>query len=295
MNSSSTTGTKSILIIGATGTVSSLIIEQLRDSAHRIVALVRNPEKVASLAQSGIEVRAGDLEQPWTLVNAFAGIDTVWLLTPAGPRAPEQSFNAVYAARRAGVGHIVRMSAFGAAHDAPAINGRLHALSDAELIASGVSHTIIKPHFFMQNLLMAASGIARDGILYFALGEARLAAIDARDVAAFATQVLTTPGHEGRQYTLTGPASITMHEVAAAFAGTMGRPIRYQPVPVEAARQSVLEMGADPWSANMLCDYLAAYSSAWGDRCTTDFEALLGRPPRTIGQFAKDHAALIRS
>jgi uncharacterized protein YbjT (DUF2867 family) len=293
MNASSTTGTRSILIIGATGTVSSTIIAQLRSSTHRIVALVRNPGKAQSLVQSGIEVRAGDLEQPWTLGDAFKGIDTVWLLTPPGPRAPEQSSNALHAARGAGVRHIVRMSAFGAAHDAPAINGRLHALSDAELIASGITYTIIKPHFFMQNLLMAAPGMARDGVLYFALGEARIAAIDTRDVAAFAAHVLTTPGHEGKQYTLTGPDSITMHEVAAAFAGVTGRSIRYQPVPVEVARQSVLDMGADAWSAHMLSDYLAAYSAGWGDRVTDDFSRVTGRQPGSIEQFALAHSLAV--
>lgn len=286
MNASSTTGARSILIIGATGTVSSSIIAQLRHSTHSIVALVRNLDKAKSLAQSGIEVRTGDLEQPWTLGDAFRDIDTVWLLTPPGPRAPEQSSNALHAARRAGVRHIVRMSAFGAAHDAPAINGRLHALSDAELIASGIPHTIIKPHFFMQNLLMAAPGMARDGVLYFALGDARLAAIDTRDVAAFAVQVLTSPGHEGKQYTLTGPDSISMQEVAAAFAGVTGRPIRYQKVPVEAARQSVLDMGADAWSAHMLADYLTAYSAGWGNRVTDDFFRVTGRKPGGIEQFA---------
>jgi uncharacterized protein YbjT (DUF2867 family) len=291
MNTTNNTAPKSILIVGATGTVSSSIIGQLRGSANHVVALVRSPQKAEDLRRSGIEARVGDLEQPWTLGAAFNGIDTVWLLVPPGPRAPEQCSNALHAAREAGVRHIVRMSAYGAAHDAPAINGRLHALSDAELIASGVAYTIVKPHFFMQNLLMAAGGIAQDGNLYFALGEARLAAIDTRDVATFAAHVLTTPGHEGRLYTLTGPASITMQDVATAIAAATGRKVRYQPVPVEAARQSVVDKGADAWSAHMLADYLTAYSAGWGDRVTEDFSHVLGRKPFGIEKFARDYAA----
>jgi uncharacterized protein YbjT (DUF2867 family) len=292
MNTTNNTAPKSILIIGATGTVSSSIIAQLRSSAHRIVALVRNPEKADKLRRSGIEVRAGDLEQPWTLGEAFEEIHTVWMLAPPGPRAPEQCSNALHAAREGGVRHIVRMSAYGAAHDAPAINGRLHALSDTELIASGIAYTILRPHFFMQNLLMAAPGIARDGVLYFALAEARLAAIDTRDVADFAAHVLTTPGHEGREYTLTGPESVSMHDVAAAITTATGRPVRYQPVPVEAARQSVIDMGADAWSAHMLADYLTAYSAGWGNRVTEDFRKVMGRKPGGVEQFAQDHAAM---
>lgn len=291
MNARAGSDARSILVLGATGTVSSSIIASLRGTAHRVVALVRNPQKADDLRKSGVEVRVGDLEQPWTLGSAFDGIDTVWMLAPPGPRAPEQCSNALHAARKAGVRHIVRMSAFGAAHDAPAINGRLHALSDAELIASGIDYTIVKPHFFMQNLLMTAPGIARDGVLYFAMAEARLAAIDTRDVADFAVCVLTTRGHEGREYTVTGPSSISMHDVAAAVASTIGRAVRYQPVPVEAARQSVLDMGADAWSAHMLADYLAAYGAGWGDRITDDFSKVMGRPPREIEAFARDHAA----
>ena len=67
--------------------------------------------------------------------EAFASADMLWLLTAMGPQAPNASVNAVWAARRAGVRHIVRLSAVGAAHDAPTRNGGLHALSDDELQA----------------------------------------------------------------------------------------------------------------------------------------------------------------
>src|SRR5260221_14186362 len=109
---------KTILIIGATGNVSSGIIAKLNGSGHHLRALVRNPEKAAALEQQGVDVHGGDLEKPWTLGPAFAGADTVWILTPPGPRAPEQSSNALWAARQGGAKHVVRMSAIGAAHSA---------------------------------------------------------------------------------------------------------------------------------------------------------------------------------
>jgi uncharacterized protein YbjT (DUF2867 family) len=68
-----------------------------------------------------------------SLTTAFAGVDTLWLLTAMGPQAPHAAMNEVWAARQAGVRHIVRLSAVGAAHDAPTRNGRLHALSEVEL------------------------------------------------------------------------------------------------------------------------------------------------------------------
>lgn len=282
---------KTILITGATGNISSNIIDLLRGSRNRLSALVRNPAKAKELERTGAELRVGDLEKPWTLGAAFEGADIVWLLTPPGPRAPEQSSNALWAARNAGVKHVVRLSAIGAAHDAPTINGRLHGLSDAELIASGVPYTIIKPHFFMQNLLMAAESIGTQGAIYLPLAESRMGLIDTRDIAEFAALVLTTTGHEGKSYTLTGPASITMHEVATALGNAIGKQVRYEPVTLEAARQSMVQTGMDEWTVNLLCDYYAAYSTNWGDLVTDDFQRVVGKAPRSIAGFAVDFAA----
>ncbi|MGB4066436.1 MAG: SDR family oxidoreductase [Nitrospira sp.] len=282
--------TKTILITGATGNISSGIITQLKGSEHRLQALVRNPEKAQDLKRQGVELRVGDLEKPWTLGSAFAGVDTVWILAPPGPRAPEQCSNALWAARQAGARHVVRLSAIGASHTAPTINSRLHALSDAELAASGIPFTILKPHYFMQNLLMAAQSIAQQGAMYFALADGKMGLIDSRDISEFAAHVLTNAGHEGKTYTLTGPASVSMHQIAAAISEAIGKTVTYVPVTAEAERQTILQMGIDEWMANLLGDYSAAYSLNWGDLVTDDFQRVTGKSPRSIAQFAKDFA-----
>jgi uncharacterized protein YbjT (DUF2867 family) len=281
---------KTILITGATGNISSGILGQLKGSGHKLRALVRNPEKAEALKQQGVDVRIGDLEKPWTLGPAFEGADTVWILSPPGPRAPEQSSNALWAAKQGGAKHVVRMSAISAAFNAPTINSRLHALSDAEVAASGIPFTIVKPHFFAQNLMVSAGSIAQEGTIYLALGEGKVGIIDLRDISDFAARVLTSAGHEGKTYTLTGPASVTMHQVAAAIGNAIGKPVKYVPVPVEAARQAMTQMGMDPWMANLLCDYSTAYSANWGDLVTDDFQRVTGKAPRSIEQFAKDFA-----
>lgn len=282
--------TKTILITGATGNISSGIIAQLKGSAHRLLALVRNPEKAEELKRQGVELRVGDLEKPWTLSSAFASTDIVWVLAPPGPRAPEQCSNALWAAKQAGAKHVVRLSAIGAAHTAPTINSRLHALSDAELVESGIPFTILKPHYFMQNLMMAAQSVAQQGAMYFALADGKMGLIDSRDISEFAAHVLTTAGHEGKTYTLTGPASISMHQVAAAIGEAIGKAVKYVPVTVEAQRQSILQMGMDEWMANLLGDYSTAYSANWGDLVTDDFQRVMGKAPRSIAQFGRDFA-----
>ena len=282
--------TKTILITGATGNVSSGIIARLKGSTHRLRALVRNPEKAEELRRQGVELQVGDLEKPWTLAPAFAGADTVWILAPPGPRAPEQCSNALWAAKQAGARHVVRLSAFGAAHTAPTINSRLHALSDAELAASGMPFTILKPHYFMQNLLMAARNVAERGVMELALADGRMGIIDARDVSDFAAHVLTNTGHEGKTYTITGPAAVPMHEVAAAISAAIDRAVKYVPITLDDQRQWLLQMGIDEWTANLLWDYSAAFSANWGNLVTDDFQRVTGKAPRSIAQFAKDFA-----
>ena len=285
---------KTILITGATGNVSSGIIAQLKGSEHSLRALVRNPEKAEELRRQGVEICVGDLEKPWTLGPAFAGADTVWILAAPGPRAPEQCSNALWAARQGGAKHIVRMSAFGAAHTAPTINSRLHALSDAELVESGIPFTILKPHFFMQNLMMAAQSIVQQGTMYFALADGKMGLIDSRDISDFAAHVLTSAGHEGMTYTLTGPASLSMHQIAAAIGEAVGKTVTYVPVSIDNARQSMAQLGLDDWMANLMCDYFAAYSANWGDMVTDDFQRITGMVPRSIEQFARDFCGAFR-
>lgn len=225
-------------------------------------------------------VAIGDLDKPDSLSSAFEGVEVLWLLTSMGPRAPHQSSNAVWAARQAGVEHVVRLSAIGAAHDAPTRNGRLHALSDAELAGSGLTWTIIKPAAFMQNLV----GSLVEGVLYGATGEGRTGMIDVRDIGEFAAHVLSDPApHAGRTYTLTGSDSISLRDAAAQVGAV------YQPMTPAQAYEAMRQSGLDESIASMGAEYATAYSTGWGDYVTTDFADAMGRAPRTFAQFARDH------
>ena len=242
---------KTILITGANGNVSSAVIAALKGSKNHIRAMVRNPEKATALKALGVEVVPGDFDKPSTLGKAFEGVHSAWVLTSNGPLAPVHSSNATWAARQARVSHVVRMSAVGAAHNAPTLNSRLHALSDAELAASGIPYTVLKPHFFMQNLMMSIPSVAKEGTMYWALGEGRMSIIDVRDIGEFAAKVLTSGGHEGKTYNLTGPQSLTMAQVAEQLGAAIKKPVKYQPVSVDQALASMTQMGMDPFMLNV--------------------------------------------
>jgi uncharacterized protein YbjT (DUF2867 family) len=274
-----------ILITGANGTIASSLLSLLAAGGGDVRALVRDAVKAPDLP--GVEVAVGDLERPASLGEAFSGIDTLWLLYAIGPQAPHASSNAVWAARHAGVRHIVRLSAMGAAYDAPTRNGRLHALSDAELQASGIANTIIKPSVFMQNIF----GLLNDRTLYHAWDDGRVSLIDTRDIAEFAARVLTEPAaHAGKTYTITGPQAVSISEVATTLTDVLGTSIGAQTVPADAAVAAMKEAGASEWVAEVIArEYSAALAAGWADHTTPDFEAVLDRPAHTIAEFARDY------
>lgn len=282
---------RELLVTGATGTVSGALIDALEHSGLRLRAMVRDGSRAESLRERGVRTVVGDLGDPRTLPAAFDGVQDLWLLTPNDPRAPEHSMNAVWAARRAGVERVVRLSAVRAAHDAPTRSGRLHALSDHELERSGLAWTILRPHWFMQNLLNEAGDIATGGAFRLNLGEGRVGMIDARDVAEFAARVLIDgPGvHDGRIYTPTGPQSISFAEVAEHLGEMLDRPVRYVPTADGDIERRLRGFGVPDWIVGMLTEYAQAYASGWGDFVTSDFPDVVGRPPRSVAQFARDH------
>jgi uncharacterized protein YbjT (DUF2867 family) len=276
-----------ILILGATGSIGSDLVPFLRRHQNlELRALARNEERAARLREQGVSPFIGDLDDARSLPAAFEGVDRLWLLTAFGPRAPENSMNAVWAARQAGVKHIVRLSAIGAAHDAPTRNGRLHALSDRELVASGIPWTIIKPHFFMQNLLLQVPVMKAQGALYQDLGEGKLAMIDVKDVAEFGAAVLTAPErHTERTYTITGPASIGLRDVASEFGRALERRVDYVPLAHDAAREALVGAGVPPWFADGFVEYGVAYERGWGDFTTPDFESVVGKKATSLAEF----------
>jgi uncharacterized protein YbjT (DUF2867 family) len=285
--------TRKILVTGATGMVSGALLEALDGADVAIRALVREGTPTATFERRGIAVAIGDLDDPESLTPAFEGVDDVWLLNSMSPRASENSMNAVWAARQAGVERVVRLSALRASHDAPTRNGRLHAMADLMLEDPGMRWTIVRAHAFMQNLLWQAESIATRGEYYLNMAQGRLGMVDVRDVADLAARVLRDEPerHHGRIYTPTGPAAITYAEAANQLAAALGRDIRYIAVSAEDARRSMLRGGLSSWLAGMLVEYGQALGAGWGDFTTSDFEAVVGRPPRAFADFARDHAA----
>ena len=76
--------------------------------------------------------------------------------------------------------------------------------------------------------------IATAGHFVAPIGDARVSAVDVRDIAAVAAIALTEPGHDRKTYTITGPSTVTHTELAAAIAKAIGRGVTFVDVPPQA-------------------------------------------------------------
>lgn len=142
-----------ILITGATGNIAGLVIPQLFAKGIQINAFVHNKSKADKIKLKGVEIFEGEFTNPNSLIAAAKGTDAVLSITPPNGNAVAQASAILNAAKLSGAKFLLRISALKAGKDAPTANGRLHYETDAEIMTFGIKYTILRPHFFMQNLL----------------------------------------------------------------------------------------------------------------------------------------------
>jgi uncharacterized protein YbjT (DUF2867 family) len=239
------------------------------------------------LKDLGAEIVVGDLDRPETIAPAVEGVDKIYLLTWNGPTQAQQAINVIQAAKKAGNPHVVRHSMWGSEKSRIIQQGDQ---VEAALFSSGLPWTLLKPTFFMQNLMMAAQTIASDGMLYWDTGDGKLGMIDLRDIVEAAFAVLTGEGHEGKSYILTGPEAVSMYDVANTFSNVLGKKVTYVSVPGEASLQSMLSMGFPEWIARGYGELMVGFSEGFASRTNDNVATLTGHPARSIEQFVRDYA-----
>jgi uncharacterized protein YbjT (DUF2867 family) len=284
-----------ILITGATGTVGREVIGELqRLGATGVRALVRDPARASFIREAGFETVEGDFDRPETLDAALEGVERAFLLTPPSPHTVAQHAAFIEAAKRAGVRRVVKLSAVGADSSAPEGFGKWHGQSEELLRSSGLGWTILRPNFFMQNLLGQAGAIAAQGAVYQPVGDARASFIDVRDIAAVAARTLTDEGHEGETYVLTGPEALSYTDVAAKLSEATGRPVAYVAITPEQFREGALAQGLPEWLVSALERLNELAVSGDAEEVTEDVRRVGGREPKTFDEFARDHAKAFR-
>ena len=276
---------KKVLITGATGNIASLVIPQLIEKGIDVRAFVHNASKAEKLKAEGVEIVEGDFSSAEKLNEAIKGVDVVLSITPPAADAFAQAAAITKAAKENGVKHLIRISAIGAAENAPTDNGRIHHKTDEDIIASGIPYTILRPNFYMQNVFMSVPTILEQGNMYWGMGEGNLSMIDVRDVADACVSLIVNGGHENKIYQPNGPASINFTQIAKIISDGIGKPVNYVAVPAEAVSEAIKKAGMGDWFAGIMTDYSRAYSKGWGDLKNNDFETITGKKSRSFQQF----------
>ncbi|WP_199041984.1 NmrA family NAD(P)-binding protein [Glycomyces salinus] len=277
--------TSTVLVTGATGTVGSALVAALRPTGLTVRAMTRD----AARAVPGVENAVADLRDPESIAHALKGVDAVFLNSPSAEDAAELQVRFAGLARDAGVRHLVVLSQYAARADSPVRFLRWHAAVEAHVRGLGLEHTVLRPNLFMQGLLGFAPTIAR-GWFAAPIGGAAVSAVDTRDVADAAAAVLTGAGHEGRTYTLTGPAAVTHTEIARAISAATGRDIVFRDATAEQFT-AALEGVIPAWQLAGLVEDYAHYARGEAAEVHSSVPDLTGRPARGIADFAADHAA----
>lgn len=278
-----------IIVTGATGNVGSELVRLLSRDGTPVRALSRNPERGQELP--GVEWVKADLTRRTQLPEAFEGGDRLFLLTSNDEDMVWLQKNAIEAAERTGVGHVVKLSALGATDHSKSVIGLWHYNVERIVEDSDLLWTFLRPHHYMQNLLDPRVFDRRAGRVYSASGDGRIPFIDTRDIAEVARSVLTGEDHHGRTYTLTGPEAISYGEATEVLAEVLDRPLTFVAESMDESWSRRRAAGDPVWfvAARLA---IAAYQQAGGptERVTDTVERLIGRPPRTIREFAEDHA-----
>lgn len=244
--------TATVGITGASGALGRLVAERLAGDtqAGEVVLTTRRPDRLADLATESVVVRAADFDDRDTLAGAFEGIDRLLLISASnmvGDRVAQHGA-AIDAAREAGVSHVVFTSMPRVEDPDHPVGPPAHEYYATEqlLQESGLAWTILRngPYAELNLIERLADGIV-DGRLVNNIGGGGIGFVSRADCAAAAHSVLTDDGHEGRTYTITGPAAVTYDDVAAQITQVVGRPVSYMAIDDDAMAELLREVGVE--------------------------------------------------
>jgi uncharacterized protein YbjT (DUF2867 family) len=282
-----------ILVTGATGNIGGAVLDRLIEAGQKVRVLARDPAKLSSLGGAA-EVVKGDLAAPETLDAAFAGVDKAFVVA-TGPDLAQLAGNAFDAAKRAGVKHVVFLSASAVDIEPLGAIGRWHQEAEAKLKASGLAWTILRPGPFASNALQWAATIKAQGAVYLPTGEGKSAPIHPLDIADVAALALLSPGHEGKAYDLTGPEALSTSEQVDKIGAAIGQPLRHVDIPEDMARGWLIRSGLPEVMVNAMLELMALTKAGQGEAVTGAVEQLLGRKARTFDAWAQESAAAFKA
>jgi len=272
-------------VSGASGHLGRAVVAELLQWAggHEVIAISRTPETVAAPAKG----RFGDYDRPDSLAEAYADLDRLLVITTVAPEPGKrgaQNVAAIDAAVKAGVKHIVFMSAVGTRQEEEPARGASYWRGEQHLIATAPAWTILRMNFYAEAFVQLAQAALKQGVLT-GLAENRAAFVARDDVAAAAAGILIGDGHAGAIYSATGPERLSGAERAAIIGEITGGALAFGIITEEQLRAGLTQAGLPAGAVNIVTGIQASFAAGAFDIVTGDVERLGGRPPKPLREI----------
>jgi NAD(P)H dehydrogenase (quinone) len=286
------------IITGASGHLGQAVIHHLLTTyavpANKIIATTRDASKLNDLASKGVDVRDADFDDEGHLVKAFAGGSRLLLISTnamePGVRL-KQHLNAVRAAEKAGVGHVVYTSmpnpVGNAILFAPDHVGTEKALANSKLNG----WTVLRNNWYFENLFLSIPQAVASGTLYTAAGQGKTAYIARDDLSRAAAATLASDKGGKTTYTLSGAKEYTIDEIAKLVSAATSKPLNVVHVPVEGLVQGMLGAGLPEGVARMFASFDEATANGSLAGTPADYKAITGVDPQPLEPWLKANAS----
>ena len=270
-----------IAVTGATGGLGGRVAHRLAKAGANQRLVVRDPARAPAV---GADVVVASYEDSASVRAALAGVDTLFFVSASEhPDRVNLHRGAIDAALEAGVRRIVYTSFLNCAPDATFTFARDHWHTEEHIRGTGVPFTFLRDGLYQDFLPFM---VGADGVIRGPAGDGRFAPVTRDDLADAAVAVLRAPGeHDGRSYDLTGPATLTMAEVAAELSSATGRQISYHAETVEEAYASRAHYGAAQYEVDGWVSTYTAIAAGELDLVSGDIERLTGHPPMSFAEY----------
>jgi len=290
------------LVTGASGHLGQLVISNLLEThkipASKIIATTRKPETLAALKTKGVDVRAADFDDTATLVKAFKGATRLLLISTDAMDRPgrrlEQHKNAIVAAEKAGVEHVLYTS-MPKPETSAVLFAPDHVGTEKALAASGLKGwTILRNNWYFENLFYSLPSAIKSGTWYTAAGEGKIAHIAREDLARAAAAALASDKGGKTTYTLTGAQEYTTSEIAKLVSDAVGKPIAVVQVPLEGLVQGMVGAGFPEAVARLFGSFDTNTAQGGLSGVTGDYRKLTGNDTTPFASWlAKNKQAFL--
>jgi uncharacterized protein YbjT (DUF2867 family) len=294
---------RNLVLIPGAGGVGRAVFEHLRNEDVPVRFMVRREdERAAEVKELGAEVVVGDLTQPETVAAALQGVSRMFFAMAVSPDHLLAATVVASVAKEYGQLEVLvdlsqmTVSQMTTTSTTESHQQRLHWLAEQVFNWSGLPVVHIRPTVFLDTPLfttMAARSIQQNGTIALPFGGGHTSPVAVDDVARVVATVLRDPApHIGHVYELTGPRSVDMTELAAAFSRALDRSVSYVDVPLDRWQAGLLRMGQPPHVEQHIATMAQLHRDNRYDRTTDGVERLTGIPPQSIEAFVTGHRNL---